>query len=68
MGKQFIKKLKIMKQKIEKLLAKKVKERKEINKAFCTKPFTCNIFERDYSEKMDKLNIEIDILQTLLKD
>ena len=55
-----------MKEKIEKLLAQKLKEDKELEKEFQGKWLRYTI--ENYTQRKDKLETEIDLLQLLLKD
>lgn len=55
-----------MKEKIEKLLAQKLKEDKELEKEFEGQWLRYTI--ENYTQRKDKLETEIDLLKLLLKD
>ena len=56
-----------MKDKIEKILAQKVKEDKELEKEFEDQNWLRHT-DNNYTERKDKLETEIDLLNLLLKD
>lgn len=57
-----------MKEKIEKLLAQKLKDKKELNLAYDNEEYTSRSIEQSYAEESLLLRTEIDLLKLLLKD
>ncbi len=56
-----------MKEKVEKILAQKVKENRELEKEFGDQNWLRHA-DNNYTERKDKLETEIDLLNLLLKE
>lgn len=57
-----------MREKIEQMLAKKIKDRELLNLEYDRLDYTTRSIEINFSEEMDFLECEINILRELLKD
>ena len=57
-----------MKAKVEKLLAEKIKAKKQLNLEYDNEEYTSRFIEQSYAEEYDRLVTEIKLLKFLLKD
>lgn len=57
-----------MKDKVEKLLAEKIKAKKQLNLEYDNEEYTSRLIEQSYSEEYDRLETEIKLLKLLLED
>ena len=57
-----------MKEKVEKLLAQKLKDKKQLNLNYTNEEYTSRSIEQSYAEESLMLETEIDLLKLLLKD
>ena len=57
-----------MKEKVEKLLAQKLKDKKQLNLNYNNEEYTSRSIEQSYAEESLMLETEIDLLKLLLKD
>ena len=56
-----------MKAKVEKLLAEKIKAKKQLNLEYDNEEYTSMFIEQSYAEGYDRLVTEIELLKFLLK-
>ena len=57
-----------MKAKVEKLLAEKIKAKKQLNLEYDNEEYTSRLIEQSYAEEYDRVVTEIKLLKFLLKD